>query len=71
LQHIVIYPEWLAITDWWLHKDWEVKQILFKGSYEELVMERAGVTLHVFNSHKDRYPVGAFVHLKIGRYMEF
>jgi len=71
LNHIVIYPEWVIITNSWSRKHWEVKQILFKGSYEDLLVERNGVTLRLFNSHRGKYNEGDRVHVKIERYLEY
>jgi len=70
-KHIVIYPEWATITKSWTRKNWEVKQVLFKGSYEDLLLERNGVTLRSLNALRDKYSEGDMVNLKIGKYLEY
>jgi ABC-type sulfate/molybdate transport systems ATPase subunit len=70
-KHIVIYPEWVIATNSWTRKNWEVKQILFKGSYEDLLVERDGVTLRLINSQRGKYREGDTVHIKINKYMEY
>jgi ABC-type Fe3+/spermidine/putrescine transport system ATPase subunit len=70
-EHIVIYPEWAMVTASWTRKNWVVKQILFKGSYEDLLLERNGVTLRLLNSLRDKYHEGDKVHVKIEKYLEY
>jgi len=70
-EFIVIYPEWAIITNGWGRKDWEVKQILFKGSHEDLLLERNGVTLRSLNGQRGKYHEGDMVGLKIGRYLQY
>ena len=43
-QHVMIYPEWAETTSSWSRKNWTVKQVLFKGFYEELILENNGVS---------------------------
>ncbi len=70
-EHIVIYPEWAIITSSWTRKNWMVKQVLFKGSYEDLVVEKRSVTLRLLNSKPGKYAAGDKVHLKVKKYLEF
>lgn len=70
-EHVVVYPEWAVITNSWTRRDWEVKQILFKGSYEDLLLERNGVTLRSLNSQRNKYHEGDNVNVKIGKYLEY
>ena len=70
-QCIVIYPEWAYITDGWPRKDWLIKQILFKGSHEDILLERNSVILRVLNIQRNKYREGEMVNLKIGRYLEY
>lgn len=69
--HIVIYPEWASTVESFIGNSWTVKQVLFKGFYEELVIERQGITLVVFNSHEGRYTEGHPVQLKVRKYLEY
>jgi ABC-type Fe3+/spermidine/putrescine transport system ATPase subunit len=70
-EHIVIYPEWATPTSSWTRKDWTVKQVLFKGSYEDLLVEKDGVTLRLLNDQPGKYTEGDKVHIKIGKYLEY
>lgn len=70
-KHIVVYPEWARIGHTWDRKNWTVKQVLFKGSYEDLVVEHDGVTLRVLNEHRNKHSEGDKVHVKIDRWLAF
>jgi len=48
-----------------------VRQVLFKGFYEELVLENSGISLRILNGHPGKYIEGNKVNLKIGRYIEY
>ena len=69
--HIAIYPEWVETTGSWTRKDWEVKQVLFKGCFEDLLLANNGITLRVLNDQFDKYTEGSKVHLKINKWLEF
>ncbi|MCC8424205.1 ABC transporter ATP-binding protein [Mucilaginibacter sp. UR6-11] len=69
--NIVIYPEWATPTGSWTRKDWTVKQVLFKGSYEDLLIEKAPITLRLLNDQPGKYQVGDKVHIKVSKYLEF
>ncbi|MDB5109945.1 MAG: hypothetical protein JWR67_1059 [Mucilaginibacter sp.] len=70
-EYIVIYPEWAAVTNSWTRKDWTVKQILFKGNYEDLLLEKNGVTLRVWNNRQEKYHTGDMVNLKIHKHIGY
>ncbi|MDB5156403.1 MAG: hypothetical protein JWR50_1110 [Mucilaginibacter sp.] len=70
-EHVVIYPEWAAPTGSWTRKNWTVKQVLFKGSYEDLLVAKDDITLRLLNDEPGKYSVGDKVHIKINRYLEF
>jgi len=69
--HVVVYPEWAAPTSSFTEHNWTVKQILFKGFYEELVLEQAGITLRILNAFADKYAEGDTVQLKFRKYLEY
>ena len=69
--YLVIYPEWVKPTKSWTHKDWTIKQVLFKGSHEGLVVEKHGVSLRLINNQPDKYNEGDKVHIKFERYLAF
>lgn len=70
-ESVVIYPEWAAPTNSWTRKDFTVKQVLFKGSYEDLLVEKDHLTLRLLNDEPGKYHTGDKVHVKINRYLEF
>jgi ABC-type sulfate/molybdate transport systems ATPase subunit len=69
--NVVIYPEWAAPTGSWTRKDFTVKQVLFKGSYEDLLVEKDHITLRLLNDQPGKYHIGDKVHMKINKYLEF
>src|ERR1700743_435303 len=68
---VILYPEWIEARDGWGGRHWTVKQVLFKGFYEGLLVENDGVTLRILNGHPENYIEGSKVKLKIGRYLEY
>jgi len=69
--HIVIYPEWIETVRTWTRNDWEVKQVLFKGCYEDLLLERKGITVRVLNDQFGKYREGNKVNLKLNKWLEY
>jgi len=69
--HVVIYPEWIETIRTWAHNDWEVKQVLFKGCYEDLLLERKGITMRVLNDQFGKYREGNKVNLKLNKWLEY
>jgi ABC-type sulfate/molybdate transport systems ATPase subunit len=70
-ENVVIYPEWALPTSSWTRKEWAVKQVLFKGSYEDLLLEKDHITLRLLNDQPGKYNEGDKVHIKINKYLEF
>lgn len=66
---IVIYAEHVKITP--LGKKWLVQKVLFKGFYEELIIENSGVILRVMNYKRGKYKSGNKISIKISKYFEF
>jgi ABC-type Fe3+/spermidine/putrescine transport system ATPase subunit len=69
--HVVIYPEWIETTKSWTHKDWEVKQVLFKGCYEDLLLTNKGITIRVLNDQFGKYAEGDKTNLKLNKWLEY
>jgi ABC-type Fe3+/spermidine/putrescine transport system ATPase subunit len=70
-QHVVIYPEWIRISGILKTSNWTVKEILFKGFYEDLIMENNGVLLRVVNNESGKFTLGDIVGLKIKKWLEY
>ena len=68
---VVIYAEHIRIIAPGIRPKWTVKQVLFKGFFEELIIERGEVTLRVLNYARRKYPVGSKINIKIKKYYEF
>jgi len=66
----VIYPEWLGITPA-KTADWLLKAVLFKGFYEDILLEKDDLTLRVRNYAIGNYKEGDNVSLVVGRYLEY
>lgn len=52
-------------------KKWEVKQVLFKGFYEEILIEKDGIRLRALNIERGKYPEGMMINIKINKYFEY
>ena len=52
-------------------RKWIVSQVLFKGFYEELLIENNGLTLRVLNLQKGKYTIGAKVVIKVLKWVEY
>jgi len=69
--HVVIYPEWIETAKTWTNNDWKIMQILFKGCYEDLVVEHKDVTIRVFNSQFGKFTEGDKINLKLNKWLEY
>ena len=67
---VVVYAEHVKIVRGFGNK-WEIKQILFKGFFEELIIERDGVVLRATNYSKGKYEKGDKISIRIDDYFEF
>ena len=65
-----IYPEWLKLN---INKDegWLLKMVLFKGFYEEILIEKDDVMLRVRNYQPGNYQQGDSVALEAGKWLEY
>jgi len=70
-EHIVIYPEWIETIKTWTNNDWEIKQVLFKGCYEDLLLEHKGITIRVLNDQFGKYTEGTKINLSLKKWLEF
>jgi ABC-type sulfate/molybdate transport systems ATPase subunit len=70
-EFIVIYPEWIRLNNILKTNNWTVKEILFKGFYEDLILENKGVILRVMNDESGKYTEADVVGLKIKKWLEY
>jgi ABC-type sulfate/molybdate transport systems ATPase subunit len=68
---VVVYPEWIQTIKNWTNNHWTIKQVLFKGNYEDLLLERNGITLRALNDQFGKYNEGDKVSLKLTKWLEY
>jgi len=68
---VVFYPEWVELKSTTESKEYEVKDVYYKGFYEELLLERDGVLIRAIQLNKDSYKKNDHVQANIGRFLEF
>ncbi|MDP9048079.1 MAG: ABC transporter ATP-binding protein [Bacteroidota bacterium] len=71
MDHVVIYPEWIETVKSIGRRKWEIKQILFKGNNEDLLLEHEGVIMRVLNDKFGKYQEANKVNLRFNRWLEF
>jgi ABC-type glutathione transport system ATPase component len=67
---VVVYAEHVKITRG-ISNNWVITKILFKGTYEELLVTCQKVSLRVMNYAKGKYTIGDKVSISIKKYHEF
>ncbi|WP_419701061.1 ABC transporter ATP-binding protein [Mucilaginibacter sp. NFX135] len=70
-EYAVIYPEWIRLKVITPNKAWTVKQVLFKGFYEDLILEQKGVLLRIVNEEPGKYTEGDKVAVRVGKWLEY
>jgi ABC-type Fe3+/spermidine/putrescine transport system ATPase subunit len=70
-EHAVIYPEWIKLKLITKTKNWVVRQVLFKGFYEDLILEQNGTLLRVVNEESGKYAEGDKVAVRVGKWLEY
>lgn len=66
---VVIYPEWIDIAQG--GQEWLVKECLFKGFYEEILLEHEGVPLRALNTKPGLYKNNSIIKAEIRKYREY
>jgi ABC-type sugar transport system ATPase subunit len=67
---VIIYAEDIKVSKGFSSK-WTVKQVLFKGIYEELIIQSDKVILRATNYSKGKFPRGSKLSISIEKYHEF
>ena len=70
-EYVVVYPEWVKLKLITKTKSWTVSQVLFKGFYEDLILEQNGTLLRVVNEESGKYKEGDKVAVRIGKWLEY
>jgi ABC-type sugar transport system ATPase subunit len=70
-EQVVIYPEWITPVATGQNTEWTIKEILFKGAYEEIHLEYGPIELHLFNYEPGLYDHYSHIGLRVNKYLEF
>lgn len=68
---VMIYPEWVQLKNSWSSKKYTIKEIFFKGFYEELLLERDHVKILAVNPKPGVYKKGQNIQVLISQFLEF
>lgn len=67
----VFYPEWVDLKGSWNSRRFEVKDVYYKGFYEELLLERNGVSIRAIQLNRGEHKKNDHVQANIGRFLTF
>lgn len=70
-QSVVFYPEWVELKSTWNSRRFEVKEVYYKGFYDELLLERNGVSIRALQLNSGEHKKNDHVQANIGRFLEF
>lgn len=70
-QQVVFYPEWVELKSNWNSRRFEVKEVYYKGFYDELLLERNGVYIRALQLNSGEHKKNDHVQANIGRFLEF
>jgi len=70
-EHVVFYPEWVELKSSWNSRRFEVKDVYYKGFYEELLLERNGVKIRAIQLNRGEHKKNDHVQANIGHFLEF
>jgi|SRR6185312_4312145 len=68
---IAVYPGWIQTIKSLGNRKWEIKQILFKGDSEDLLLEYKGITIRAQNDRFGKYSEGDKVNLRFKDWLEY
>lgn len=68
---VVFYPEWVELKSNWNSRRFEVKEVYYKGFYDELLLKRNGVTIRALQLNSGTHKKNDHVQANIGRFLEF
>jgi ABC-type Fe3+/spermidine/putrescine transport system ATPase subunit len=69
--HAVFYPEWVELKSSWNSRRFEVKDIYYKGFYEELLLERNGVKIRAIQLNRGEHKKHDHIQANISRFITF
>ncbi|ATP57512.1 sugar ABC transporter ATP-binding protein [Pedobacter ginsengisoli] len=69
--HVVFYPEWVELKSSWNSRRFEVKDVYYKGFYEELLLERNGVKIRAIQLNRGEHKKNDHVQANISHFLEY
>ena len=70
-EHIVFYPEWVDLKSSWNSRRFEVKEVYYKGFFDELVLERNGIRIRALQLNSGEHKKNDHVQANVSRFLEF
>ncbi|RYG16769.1 MAG: ATP-binding cassette domain-containing protein, partial [Chitinophagaceae bacterium] len=70
-ENIVFYPEWVELKNTWNSRRFEVKEVFYKGFFDELLLERNGVQIRALQLNSGEHKKNDHVQANIGRFLAF
>jgi len=68
---VAVYPGWIKTIKSIGNRKWEIKQVLFKGDSEDLLLEYNGITIRAQNDRFGKYSEGNKVNLRFKDWLEY
>jgi multiple sugar transport system ATP-binding protein len=70
-QEVVIYPEWVELKSSWNSRRYEVKDVYYKGFYEELLLERDGVQIRAIQLNRGEHKKDGHLQASLQKFLVF
>jgi ABC-type sugar transport system ATPase subunit len=70
-EQVVVYPEWITPVTSGVNLDWAVKEILFKGSHEDVHLEYGPIEIHLTNHEPGLFDNYSHIGIQVTKYLEF
>ena len=69
--NVVIYPEWIIAESTAEELNWTIKEILFKGAYEDIHLEYGPIEIHLTNYQPGLYDNYSHINVQVTKFLEF
>jgi len=70
-QEVLIYPEWVELKSSWSSRRFEVKDVYYKGFYEELLLERNGVQIRAIQMNRGEHKKNEHIQASLDKFLIF
>lgn len=70
-EKVVFYPEWVELKSSWNSRRFEVREVYYKGFYDELLLERNGVKIRALQLNTGEHKKNDHIQANISRFLEF